>query len=66
MDFCGITSEDLLDTGSLSSAIFEADLRECQSLAPLSIIEEGSAPNFQTMFANEQLENPKSTLELKL
>ena len=65
MDFGELTLDDLVDTGALSSAIPEADLRKIRSLAPQSIIEEGPAPNFQIMVANGQLENPKSTVELK-
>ena len=65
MDFGELTLDDLVDTGALSSAIPEADLRKIRLLAPQSIIKEGPAPNFQIMVANGQLENPKSTVELK-
>ena len=65
MDFGELTLDGLVDTGALSSAIPEADLRKIRLLAPQSIIKEGSAPNFQIMVANGQLETPKSTVELK-
>ena len=55
----------LVDTGALSSAIPEADLRKIRLLAPQSIVKEGPAPNFQIMVANGQLETPRSTVELK-
>ena len=65
MDFGELTIYVLVDTGALSSAIPEADLRKIQLLAPQSIVKEGPAPNFQIMVANGQLETPKSTVELK-
>ena len=65
MDFGELTLDGLVDTGVLSSAIPEADLRKIRLLAPQSIIKEGPAPNFQIMVANGQLEVPKSTIELK-
>ena len=65
VDFGEQTSDGLVDTGALSSAISEADLRKIRLLARQSIIKEGPAPNFQTMVATGQLETPKSTVELK-
>ena len=65
MDFGELTLDGLVDTGALSSAIPETDLRKIQLLAPQSIIKEGPAPNFQMMVPIGQLENPKSTVELK-
>ena len=65
MDFGELTLDGLVDRGALSSAIPEADLRKIRLLAPQSIIKEVPAPNFQIMVANGQLENPKSTVELK-
>ena len=62
MDFGYLTSDGLLDTGALSSAILEADPRKNRLLAPQSIFKEGTVPNFQIMVANGQLENPKSTV----
>ena len=65
MDFGELTIDGLLDTGALSSAIPDADLRKIRLLAPQSIVKEGPAPIFQIMVANGQLETPKSTVELK-
>ena len=65
MDFGELTLDGLVDTGALSSAIPEADLRKIRLLAHQSIVKEGPAPNFQIMVANGQLETPKSTVELK-
>ena len=66
MDFGELTLDGLVDTGALSSAIPEADLRKIRLLAPQSIVKEGPTPNFQIMVANGQLETPKSTVELKV
>ena len=65
MDFGELTLDGLVDTGALSSAIPEADLRKIRLLVPQSIVKEGPAPNFQIMVANGQLETPKRTVELK-
>ena len=65
MDFGELTLDGLVDTGALSSAIPEADLRKIRLLAPQPLVKEGAAPNFQIMVANGQLETPKSTVELK-
>ena len=65
MDFGKLTLDGLVNTGVLSSAIPETDLRKIRLLAPQSIVKEGPAPNFQIMVANGQLETPKSTVELK-
>ena len=65
MDFGELTLDGLVNTGALSSAILEADLRKIRLLAPQSIVKEGPAPNFQVIVANGQLETPKSTVELK-
>ena len=65
MDFGELTIDGLIDTGALSSAIPEMDLRKIRLLSPQSVIREGPPPNFQTMVANGQLETPKSTIELK-
>ena len=51
MDFGELTLDGLVDTGALSSAIPDADLRKIRLLAPQSIIKEGPAPNFQFMVA---------------
>ena len=60
-----MTIDDLIDTGALSSAIPEMDLRKTRLLLPQSVIREGPPPKFQIMVANGQLETPKSTIELK-
>ena len=65
MDFGELTLDGLVDTGALSSAVPESDLRKIRLLAPQSIVKEGPAPNFQIMVAIGQLETPKSTVELK-
>ena len=65
MDFGELTIDGLIDTGALSSAIPEMDLRKIRLLSPQSVIREGPAPNFQIMVANGQLDSPKRTIELK-
>ena len=65
MDFGQLTIDGLIDTGALSSAIPEMDLRKIRLLSPQSVIWEGQPPNFQIMVANGQLETPESTIELK-
>ena len=65
MDFGELTIDGLIDTGALSSAIPEMDLRIMRLLSPQSVIREGQPPNFQIMVANGQLDTPKSTIELK-
>ena len=64
-DFGELTIDGLIDTGALSNAIPEMDLRLIRLLSPQSVIREGPPPNFQIMVANGQLETPKSTIELK-
>ena len=65
MDFGELTIDGLIDTGALSSAIPEMDLRKIRLLSPQSVIREGPPLNFQIMVANGQLETPKSTIELR-
>ena len=55
MDFGELILDDLLDTGALSSAIPQADLRKIRLCAPQSVVKEGLAPNFQIRVANGQL-----------
>ena len=50
MVFGELTLDGLVDTGALSSAIPEADLRKIRLLAPQSIIKEGPAPNFHIRY----------------
>ena len=55
MDFGELTLDGLTDTGALSSAIPEMDLRKIRLLSPQSVIREGPSSNFQIMVANGQL-----------
>ena len=65
LDFGELTIDDLNDTGALSSAIPEMDLRKIGLLlSPQSDIREDAPPNFQIMVANGQLETPKSSVEV--
>ena len=59
-----LTLDGLVDTGALSTAIPETDLRKIRVLSPQSSVKEGPVPNFQSMVANGQLETLKSTVEL--
>ena len=65
MDFGEFNIDGLIDTGVLSSAIPEADLRTFRLLAPHTILNGGPPPEFQIMVANEQLEAPIATIELQ-
>ena len=65
MDFGELNIDGLIDTGALSSAIPEADLRKIRLLAPHTILNEGPPPEFQVMVANGQLEAPIATVELQ-
>ena len=65
MHFGELTLDGLIDTGTHSSAIPEADLRKIRLPAPQSIIKEGPVPSFQIMVACGGLKTPKSTVELK-
>ena len=65
MGFGELNIDGLIDTGALSSAIPEADLRKIRLLAPHTILNEGPPPEFQIMVANGQLEAPIATVELK-
>ena len=65
MDFGKLNIDGLIDTGALSSAIPEADLRKIRLLAPHTILNEGPPPEFRIMAANGQLEAPFATVELQ-
>ena len=65
MDFGELNIDGLIDTGALSSAISEANLRKIQLLAPHTILNEGPQPELQAMVANGQLEAPIATVELQ-
>ena len=58
MDFEKLNNDGLIDTGALSSAIPEADLRKIRLLAPHTILNEGPPPELQIMVANGQLVAP--------
>ena len=66
MDFGELNIDGLIDTGALSSAFPEADLRKIRLLAPHTILNEGPPPEFQIMVANGQLEAPIATVELQI
>ena len=65
MDFGELNIDGLINTGALSSAIPEADLRKIRLLAPHTILNEGPPPEFQIMVANGQLEEPIATVKLQ-
>ena len=58
MDFGELTIDGLVDTGALSSAIPESDLKKIRLLTPKSIIEEAGPPNFHIIVANGGVEQP--------
>ena len=63
-DFGELTLGRLIDTGALSSAILDMDLRKIRLLSPQSVIREDQPRNFQILVTNGLLETPKSTIEL--
>ena len=65
MDFKELKINGLKNTGALSCASPEADLRKIRLVAPQTIINGGSPPEFQIMVANGQLEAPFATAELQ-
>ena len=65
MDFGELNNDGLIDTGALSSAIPEADLRKIRLLAPHTILNEYPPPEFQIRVGNGQLEAPIATVELQ-
>ena len=65
MDFGELNIDGLIDTGALSSAIPEADLRKIRLMAPHTILHEGPQPEFQIMVANRHLEAHIATVELQ-
>ena len=65
MDFRELNIDGLIDTGALSSAIPEADLRKIRLVAPDTILNEGPPPEFQTKVAHGQLEAPVARVELQ-
>ena len=65
MDFGELNIDGLIDTGALSNAIPEADLRKIRLMAPHTIINEGPPLELRIMVANGQLEAPIATVELQ-
>ena len=65
MDFGELNIDVLINTGALSCAIPEADLRKTPLQAPHTILIEGPPPEFQIMVANGQLEAPIATVKLQ-
>ena len=65
MEFGELNIDGLIDTGALSGAIPEVDLRKTRLLAPHTILNEGPPPEFQILVANGQLEAPIATVELQ-
>ena len=65
MDFGELNIDGLIDTGALSSATAEADLRKIPLLAPHTKSIEGPPPEFQIMLANGQSEAPIATVKLQ-
>ena len=65
MDFGELNIDGLIDTGALSGAVPETDLRNIRLLAPHTILNESPPPEFQIMVANGQLEEPIATVELQ-
>ena len=65
MDFRELNIDGPIDTGALSNAIPEADLRKIRLLAPHTILNEGPTPELQIMVANGQLVAPIAKVELQ-
>ena len=65
MDFGELFIDGLIDTGALSGALLEADLRKIRFLAPHKTVTECLPIEFQTMVANGQLEAPIATVDLQ-
>ena len=58
MDFGELTIDRLIDTGALSSAISEMDIRKIRLLSPQSVIREGPHPNLQIMVTSDYVKAP--------
>ena len=65
MDFGELNVDGLIETGALSGAFPEADLRKIRVLAPQTKLYEGPLPAFQFMVATGLLEAPIATVELQ-
>ena len=64
MVFETLTLNSSIDTGALTSAISEQGHEKIKLLAPEAITDTGTAPNFQLIVANGQLETPIGTVYL--
>ena len=58
--------DGLIDTGALSSAIPEVNLRKIRIMGPRTVLNEGPPAEFQIMVANGHLEAPFATVELQI
>ena len=65
IEFGELNFDGLIDTGALSRAIPEADLRKIRLLALHTIINGGPPTEFQIMVPKGQLEAPIATVELQ-
>ena len=65
MDAGELTLDGATDTGALTSAIQEADLRKIRLLMPQTILYDGPTLDFQRKATNGHLETPSATVELK-
>ena len=63
MDFFNWANGCLIDMGTLSGAIWEADFEKTKQIAPQKILKGGPPPDFQIMVANGLLETPLATTE---
>ena len=60
------TIDGLVDTGALTCAISQADLRKNGLLAPQASLNEGQSPDFQLMVANGHLETRSAAVQLQI
>ena len=65
MDFEELTINGLIDTVALSDGIPVADSCKIRLLAPHTLLNEGTPPEFHFMIANERLEAPIPIVELQ-
>ena len=64
-DLGELTKGSLIDTGALTSAISEADLRKIRLLKPQTISNERPPPEFQVLTTIGHLEMPSATNEFQ-
>ena len=65
MNFGELKIDGLIDTGAMSGAIPETDLRKIRLLAHHTILNKGPIPEFQFIVANGQLKAPIATVDLQ-